>query len=58
MCVDAPSKLTFGEVTWQVADEWRAEGKRLTVPPDTPDDTDEHAFWDEVERRYNEQAST
>jgi hypothetical protein len=48
------SRLT--EITQQVAEEWRKEGK-LLVPPDKalPDPTD--AFWDEVQRRYDEQVA-
>lgn len=50
----AQKTLTLGEVTRQVADEWRADGK-LTVPPDA-DDTDEDAFWVEVRCRHDGQA--
>lgn len=49
------TKLSLAQVTRQVADEWAAEGK-LTVPPDT-DETDEDAFWTEVQKRYDEQGA-
>lgn len=48
-------KLTLAEITRQVADEWAAENK-LTVPPDQ-DETEEHGFWDEVQRRYDAQVT-
>jgi hypothetical protein len=52
----AQTKLSLAQVTRQVAAEWAAEGK-LTVPPDT-DETDEDSFWNEVQRRYDEQADS
>lgn len=46
---------SLSEITAEVADEWRKDG-RMTVPPDTPAvGEDEVAFWDEVERRFNAQ---
>lgn len=50
------TRLTLAQVTRQVAEEYAAEGK-LTVPPDK-DETDEHGFWDEVQRRFDEQAAS
>lgn len=51
---ETTTKLTFAEVTRQVADEWAAEGK-LPVPPDTEVLEDDSEFWDEVQKRYDAQ---
>jgi hypothetical protein len=50
----ATTKLTLAEVTRQVADEWAADGK-LSVPPDPDSVKDDDAFWDEVQRRFDQQ---
>jgi hypothetical protein len=53
-----PKCKTLAEITAQLAQEWREQGKALPVPPDTDTMTPEaeSQFWDEVERRHEAQA--
>lgn len=49
------TRLTLAQVTQQVAEEWKADGKPLALPPDSTPDGSEDAFWDEVQRRFDAQ---
>lgn len=39
------------QITAKVYEEWRAQGRLLTVPPDALEDGSDDCFWSEVERR-------
>lgn len=48
-------KRTLAEITAEVSDEFRRQGRMGTPPDAAQTDTDERAFWDEVQRRFDEQ---
>lgn len=49
------TRLSLSQVAAQVAEEFRADGKPMPLPPDSLPEPDEDAFWDEVQRRFDEQ---